>query len=106
MIAIILGLVINILLIFLIYPKFIQLLIENYNSYHNIFVGLLIILTVTTPYLTHHIYNFVLNRPMNIPLTLKWNGTPYIHKYNNSSSRNTATSPSYSFLSYNINHRR
>ena len=108
-IAIILGLIINILFIFLIYPKLIQLLIGSYNSYHNIFVGTLITLTVITPYLTHHIYHFILNRPMNIPLTLKLTNTSF-HKHkdngNRSQSYNYATNPIYSYMPCNQYHYR
>lgn len=99
-------LVINIILIFFFYDNFFRILGNNYPALDNIFTYTCVILDFVTPYLIHHIYYFILNRPMNIPLTLKWTSTTYIHKYDNSSSRNTASSPSYSFLSYNINHRR
>ena len=99
-------LVINIILIGFFYDKLSKILQANFPVFKNAFMNIFIIFAFITPYLIRHIYHFVLNRPMNIPLTLKWTNTPYTHKYNNSSFNNTATSPSYSFLSYNINHRR
>lgn len=106
LIAVTVFLVINIILIGFSYDKLSKILQTNFPVFKNAFMNIFIIFAFITPYFIRHIYHFVLNRPMNIPLTLKWTNTPYIHKYNNSSFRNTATSPSYSFLSYNINHRR
>jgi hypothetical protein len=110
LISIICGLTINLLLIFVIYPKLTHLLITGYPYYQNTFIKILINLAVITPYLVFHIYNFVLNRPINAPLTLKWISASYIHKYQcndgRSQSYNFATNPIYSSMSCNQYHYR
>ena len=110
--SVILLFIISAFLIFVVYDPIIKLLLALLPTLEPIMLSLAATLYLSTPYLIRHIYCFTLNQPIDTSLQFFKNNfssdrtnASHINKFDNSSFRNTASSPSYSFLSYNIYNR-
>ena len=109
LICILLFFAINAFLILFAYDLTFKKLLEYYPNYTDLIIDAAVIIYLTTPYLLRHLYCFIKNAPMNTSLKLnpKISNSIYAPKsHSNSISFDHFTNAKYSYLPYNVNHRK